>query len=301
MLRASAVNPMPAQLVLNGSHELLLVLSAKSPETQFELSYHCRPSGHRVGPFYLAPIIYVSVLAALVFLGILACLLPAYALCYCCARRNQERALSSSQLVMHAELLQRRQQVQEQLARAAVSEQCVIGALEALPTQRWHKSNGADSDADQADNCEEGTCRETEETEECCLCLDPYTEEDEVRVLPCEHYFHKVCVDRWFSSRRYMPRSCPKCRRNPVAGDGGQVAKINRTLVSEGDAGEAGDARDDDMRNREDAVVPAHATTEPRQSARRSASGIAHLEDASNDAPSGDDLLPGAVPEMANS
>ena len=28
--------------------------------------------------------------------------------------------------------------------------------------------------------------------------------EDEVLLLPCGHYFHKPCIDRWFATKRYV-------------------------------------------------------------------------------------------------
>jgi hypothetical protein len=31
------------------------------------------------------------------------------------------------------------------------------------------------------------------------------------------HITSKDCVDKWFAMRQYMPRTCPKCRRNPLA------------------------------------------------------------------------------------
>ena len=48
-----------------------------------------------------------------------------------------------------------------------------------------------------------------EEEEPCCpICLVEYEEGDEIRTLPCDHYFHKDCVDSWMSSHI----SCPTCR-----------------------------------------------------------------------------------------
>ena len=39
---------------------------------------------------------------------------------------------------------------------------------------------------------------------ECCLCMERFEESDEVRLLPCGHYYHKSCVDRWFATKRYQ-------------------------------------------------------------------------------------------------
>ncbi|KAK6921827.1 Zinc finger, RING-type [Dillenia turbinata] len=53
--------------------------------------------------------------------------------------------------------------------------------------------------------------RESDEHEECAVCLCRIEEEEEIRELRCKHLFHKVCLDRWaFSS--YRRSTCPLCR-----------------------------------------------------------------------------------------
>ena len=38
------------------------------------------------------------------------------------------------------------------------------------------------------------------------------------RRLPCAHAFHTTCIDQWLLvSQRDKPRTCPMCKRNPVA------------------------------------------------------------------------------------
>ncbi|KAJ1403909.1 Zinc finger, RING-type [Sesbania bispinosa] len=43
----------------------------------------------------------------------------------------------------------------------------------------------------------------------CCVCLSRLKDEDEIRVLPCLHKFHKICVNRWLKSHH---KTCPLCR-----------------------------------------------------------------------------------------
>ncbi|TKY70306.1 goliath protein [Spatholobus suberectus] len=43
----------------------------------------------------------------------------------------------------------------------------------------------------------------------CCVCLSRLKAEDEIRVLPCSHKFHKICVNRWLKGRH---KTCPLCR-----------------------------------------------------------------------------------------
>ncbi|ORE00117.1 RHA1A [Hepatospora eriocheir] len=45
---------------------------------------------------------------------------------------------------------------------------------------------------------------------ECLICYASFEDsDDKIRKLPCSHYFHAECVDRWIISRN---RVCPLCR-----------------------------------------------------------------------------------------
>ncbi|KAL0424816.1 UNVERIFIED_CONTAM: putative E3 ubiquitin-protein ligase XERICO [Sesamum radiatum] len=57
------------------------------------------------------------------------------------------------------------------------------------------------------------TCYEndSEESEECAVCLCKIDIGDEVRELRCNHLFHKACLDRWLG---YGHMTCPLCRNN---------------------------------------------------------------------------------------
>lgn len=43
----------------------------------------------------------------------------------------------------------------------------------------------------------------------CCVCLSRLKDKDEIRVLPCLHKFHKICVNRWLKGHH---KTCPLCR-----------------------------------------------------------------------------------------
>ncbi|KAK6945016.1 Zinc finger, RING-type [Dillenia turbinata] len=42
----------------------------------------------------------------------------------------------------------------------------------------------------------------------CCICLTRYEDNDELRELPCSHFFHTACVDKWLK----INASCPLCK-----------------------------------------------------------------------------------------
>lgn len=46
---------------------------------------------------------------------------------------------------------------------------------------------------------------------ECNICLVEYEDGDHIRVLPCCHEFHMLCVDKWLKE---VHRICPLCRGN---------------------------------------------------------------------------------------
>lgn len=50
--------------------------------------------------------------------------------------------------------------------------------------------------------------KEVAEAECCAVCIEPYKASDVVRLLPCRHEFHKVCVDPWLLEHR----TCPMCK-----------------------------------------------------------------------------------------
>lgn len=63
---------------------------------------------------------------------------------------------------------------------------------------------------------------------QCSICLCEFEGEEEVRRLPCKHYFHRGCIDGWLR----ISRACPMCNTDiakaldaPIAGTGeGQKA-----------------------------------------------------------------------------
>ena len=44
----------------------------------------------------------------------------------------------------------------------------------------------------------------------CSICLDTFKQNDVIRQMPCNHEFHKTCIDPWLVNYRI---ECPMCRR----------------------------------------------------------------------------------------
>ena len=42
----------------------------------------------------------------------------------------------------------------------------------------------------------------------CSICLNNYLSNEKIRILPCMHYFHSSCVDKWF----HESSKCPLCQ-----------------------------------------------------------------------------------------
>ncbi|MCL7045824.1 hypothetical protein MKW94_013068, partial [Papaver nudicaule] len=56
----------------------------------------------------------------------------------------------------------------------------------------------------------EKECIISVEDAECSICLAEYADNEELRELPCAHFFHVDCVDKWLKKNG----SCPLCKCN---------------------------------------------------------------------------------------
>ena len=52
--------------------------------------------------------------------------------------------------------------------------------------------------------------------ENCSICIDNFDKTNKIVKLPCGHYFHRDCANRWLKekARAKQDPSCPNCRFN---------------------------------------------------------------------------------------
>ena len=55
-----------------------------------------------------------------------------------------------------------------------------------------------------------------EDPDDCSICLDTLTVGDEILLLPCNHVFHKNCMNEWLKEGRAV---CPVCRQGIMDDD----------------------------------------------------------------------------------
>jgi hypothetical protein len=49
---------------------------------------------------------------------------------------------------------------------------------------------------------------------ECVICLEPFVQNDEIRSLPCAHFFHRKCIDKWLGHRIRCPICVGKLKKD---------------------------------------------------------------------------------------
>lgn len=82
-------------------------------------------------------------------------------------------------------------------------------AINSLPTKKFTASTENMNDDDKPG---------------CAICMDDFKENDELRVMPCNHEFHTTCVDRWLA----VNQTCPLCRASILGGEENNQHNDNR-------------------------------------------------------------------------
>ncbi|KAJ0247372.1 hypothetical protein HA466_0167940 [Hirschfeldia incana] len=106
--------------------------------------------------------------------------------------------------------------------RGATSE-----SINALPTHKFKlkkSRSSSGSSSSEGGVVAAGTDKEraiSGEDAVCCICLAKYANNEELRELPCSHFFHRECVDKWLK----INASCPLCKS--------EVGEKNSDLTSQ--------------------------------------------------------------------
>eukprot|EP00045_Choanoeca_perplexa_P015895 m.206713 g.206713 ORF g.206713 m.206713 type:complete len:166 (+) comp17109_c0_seq1:1824-2321(+) len=82
--------------------------------------------------------------------------------------------------------------------------------LDSLSTHKFHPNMSCQ--ADDTSGTDEETSAEGSNTTSCCICLADFEAEDVILTLPCNHGFHRACIEPWLMRRQ---RTCPLCKRDP--------------------------------------------------------------------------------------
>ncbi|KAJ8579101.1 hypothetical protein ON010_g99 [Phytophthora cinnamomi] len=61
------------------------------------------------------------------------------------------------------------------------------------------------------------------DSETCPICLDDFEDGADVKVLPCQHFFHVECINPWLEGRSGR---CPLCKQDAIATIAGASKKI---------------------------------------------------------------------------
>lgn len=191
----SSHNTPPREMELRGSDEALIVLHPTVNRTIFRMRYDAVPTDEiRFFSHYLSPLSFVMCVALLLLLSCACCALPVGMLCWRRMSRDRARTIEASELMRHAELLQRRMgERAERLAQDEAAEAKTSAGLAALPTQSWSSAQAA------------GSLPQASVEDECCLCMERFTDDDEVMLLPCKHFFHKPCIGAPPAPPNYAP------------------------------------------------------------------------------------------------
>ncbi|XP_020869412.1 receptor homology region, transmembrane domain- and RING domain-containing protein 5 isoform X2 [Arabidopsis lyrata subsp. lyrata] len=74
-----------------------------------------------------------------------------------------------------------------------------------------------------------GVLEESSTSVTCAICIDDYCVGEKLKILPCKHKFHAVCIDSWLGHCRSF---CPVCKRMPRTGNDVPPASETTPLLS---------------------------------------------------------------------
>ncbi|CAD7677308.1 unnamed protein product [Nyctereutes procyonoides] len=73
------------------------------------------------------------------------------------------------------------------------------------------------------------------DAENCAVCIENFKVKDIIRILPCKHIFHRICIDPWLLDHR----TCPMCKLDVIKALGywGELEDVQETPAPESTPG----------------------------------------------------------------
>lgn len=112
--------------------------------------------------------------------------------------RDESHASQAVRDVLQNLLQNLEEQQPRGMSQEAIEASTLTNTLERLPCSMGERSTGSTKESTQC---------------QCMVCLENFSEGDELRTLPCFHRFHRECIDTWLG----QSFTCPVCKHSLVA------------------------------------------------------------------------------------
>lgn len=128
-------------------------------------------------------------------------------LCVCCCVCRRDDVIENR--LQHLERQRRELEQQQRHDRLARQEliQSILRQLQELQIDIRQQTPLGQAQTEQLPKRQYQPGEDTCDT--CAICVDDFTQEDVVRVLPCTHVFHPQCIDEWLNNHSSL---CPLCK-----------------------------------------------------------------------------------------
>ena len=157
----------------------------------------------------------LSTFIFMMVLGLCGCTLCCCCYVYCRRQHNQGLAEQMADIDARRRNFERVQR-QERIARQQLIESILRQLQELQIDMRSQEPLGRDTTTNLPTR---KYCEGEEKIERCAICVEDFKDGDSLRVLPCEHVFHKECIDEWLINHSSL---CPLCKFEVPRGNANQ-------------------------------------------------------------------------------